>query len=399
MTDGPIRGVYLGPEGAPYEGGQLLHNLLLFGRLCKALGIQVTPHRMIEVAHALEHIQLGKKTDFYHTLRAMMVSRHRDFEMFDEAFNEFWQRPAENYMNLNLQSLGEKRRQKKTQFLPPVGSSPAEDDPSADSVPIDPSMLAIVPTFSQQEMIRYKDFAEMTGAELSEAQKLMAQLPKSLGFRRSRRFKSGQGRQINLRQLVRKNMRYFGEPIHIATRGPKLKPRPFILICDISGSMERYTRILLHFIHSLASTMFQVESFTFSTKLTRITRHIRHKSVDHALNEVGIQVKDWGGGTRTGDSLHEFNFQWGRRVLGRGAIVMLITDGWDRGDPDLLHREMERLGRSAYRLIWLNPLLAAPEYEPLTRGALAMLPHVDDFLPINNLASLEMLMEALEKLK
>lgn len=398
MTQGPIRGVFLGEEGEPYDGGQLLHNLLLFGRLCKALGMQITPHRMLEVAHALEHIQISRKTDFYHTLRSMMVSRQRDIEMFDEAFTEFWQRPAEDYMNLNLQSLGEKRRQKKTQFLPPTGSSPAEDDPNTSSVPIDQLMLGIVPTYSQQEAIRYKDFAEMSGVELDAAKKLMAQLPQALGFRRSRRFKSGQGSQINQRQLVRKNMRYFGEPIHITTQVPRQKPRPFILICDISGSMERYTRILLHFMHSLASTMFQVESFLFSTKLTRITRHIRHKSVDHALNEVGLQVKDWGSGTRTGDALKEFNFRWGRRVLGRGAIVMLITDGWDRGDPDLLRQEISRLGRSTHRLIWLNPLLAAPEYEPLTRGALAMLPHVDDFLPINNLASLEMLMKALEKL-
>jgi hypothetical protein len=177
----------------------------------------------------------------------------------------------------------------------------------------------------------------------------------------------------------------------LPTRAPKVKPRPLVVLCDISGSMERYTRILLHFVHTLANSMYQVESFAFATRLTRLTRAVRHKSVDVALKECGATVSDWGGGTRTGDALRDFNFKWSRRVLGRGAVVLLITDGWDRGDPQALKREAERLQKSCHRLIWLNPLLGSPVYEPLTRGAQAILPYADDFLPVHNLASLETL--------
>ncbi|KAB2857778.1 MAG: VWA domain-containing protein, partial [Anaerolineae bacterium] len=205
----------------------------------------------------------------------------------------------------------------------------------------------------------------------------------------------GSGDQLDLRHLFRENMRYAGELIDLPTRVPTFKPRPLVMICDISGSMERYTRLLLHFVHTLSQSIYQVESFVFSTRLSRITRIIRRKAVDRALAEVGITVKDWGGGTKIGEALHTFNYQWARRVLGRGAVVLLITDGWDRGDPDVLRNEIERLQRNCHRLIWLNPLLGSPDYEPLTRGAQAMLPYADDFLPVHNLASLENLAKEL----
>jgi uncharacterized protein with von Willebrand factor type A (vWA) domain len=385
--------IYLGPEDSPfpYEGGHLLHNILLFGRLCRALGMDITPNRMIEVTGALEFVQLARKSDVYHTLRALMVTRQRDLELFEEAFNLFWQRPVEEWSTLDLQSLGERRRQKKTQFIPPPESSP-DNEPTGDGKPaVDPQLLAIVPTYSQQEVLRHKDFADMTGDEIATARQMMERLPWSLGVRRTRRFKPGKGQHLDLRRSFQHNMRYAGEPLGWPTRTPKIKPRRLVLLCDVSGSMERYTRLLLHFIHTLSSTQYQVESFVFSTHLTRITRPIRHKSVDTALQEVGTSVNDWGGGTRFGDALHTFNYQWGRRVLGQGAVVLIITDGWDRGEPELLRSEAARLQRSCYRVIWLNPLLGAPEYEPLTRGSQALLPYVDDFLPVRNLANLEML--------
>lgn len=385
--------LYLGPEGTPYEGGKLLHNLLLFGRLCHALGMSVTPNVMIEVAHALEYINLGRRQDVYDTLRAMIVTRQRDLKTFDEAFRLFWQRPTEEWSTLDLSSLGEKRRQKKTQFLPPPEATPSDDNSEGGN--FDPSLIAIVPTFSTQENLRYKDFSEMSGEELAEAKRIMEHLPWSLGARETRRFEVGAGRQLDLRRSFRRNMRYAGEPLVLPNRRKKIKPRPLVLLCDISGSMERYTRLLLHFVHTLASSIYQVESFVFSTRLSRVTRQLRHKQVDTALREVGQSIKDWGGGTRIGDSLHSFNYTWARRVLGGGAVVLLITDGWDRGEPDLLRAEAERLQRNSYRFIWLNPLLGSPEYEPLTRGAQAMLPYVDDFLPVHNLASLETLARAL----
>jgi len=388
--------IFLGPEGTPYQGGKLLHNLMLFGRLCKVLGMDITPNRMIDVAHALEYIDLWRKQDVYHALRALIVTRKRDIALFDEAFENFWKRPTEGWTELDLKSLGESRRKKKTQFLPPPDAAPDEQDEQP-KPPVDSQLIAMVPIYSTQEALRHKDFAEMTGEELLLARRVIARLRWSLGVRETRRFRPGKGQQIDLRRVHRQNMRYGGEPIKLVTRAPKIKPRPLVMICDISGSMERYTRLLLYFMHTLAQSIYQVESFVFSTHLTRITRPIRHRSVDDALQEIGTKVSDWGGGTRTGDSLYNFNYHWGRRVLGRGAVVILITDGWDRGDPDLLRYEMARLQRSCYRLIWLNPLLGVPDYEPLTRGAQAMLPVVDTFLPVRNLANLEMLVKELWK--
>lgn len=394
-TNQTINSVFL-PEGDEYRGGNLQHNLILFGRVCRALGMNVTPNRMMDVARALEYIQLGEKKDFYYTLRSHLVAHPKELEYFDEAFDIFWRRPTEGFTTLDLQYMGEERRKKKTQFLPPLASTPADDDAVE---AIDMSMVAIVPTYSKQQRLMNKDFAEMTADELEMAKRVIQKMPDSLGMRKTRRFEVGKGRQINMRRLMKDMIRKQGDITEIPTHRHKEKPRPVILICDISGSMERYTRILLHFMHTLAGSMYQVESFLYSTEITRITRQIRQKSVDNALEDIGQTVKQWGGGTMTGESLHAFNWTWSRRVLGRGAVVMIITDGWDRGDIPLLHTEMTRLKRSCQRLIWLNPLLDAPEYEPLTRGAQAMLPYVDDFLPITNLSNLDAIVKALQDLK
>lgn len=396
----PIKGLYLGTEQdpRPYEGGQLLHNLLLFGRLCRALGMDVNQERMMDAARALEHVGLAHKNDVYHALRAIIVTRQRDLELFDKAFREFWRRPAEGYTTLDLRSMGEQRHKRKTQFLPPLGSEPDAGD-APDKPAVDPTLLTIVPTYSSQSALRNKDFAQMTGEELDVAKLAMAHFPRSLGLRRTRRYQPGKGVLLDARRAFRLNMQYAGEPVEQPTRRRRLKPRPLVLLCDISGSMERYTRVLLHFAHTLANSLYQVESFVYSTTLTNITHPIRQKSVDLALREVGLQVRDWGGGTKTGEALRIFNYQWGRRVLGRGAVVLLITDGWDRGDLDLLRLEAARLQRSCHRLIWLNPLLAAPDYEPLTGGAQALLPFVDDFLPVRNLANLETIVRELRNVE
>lgn len=397
--DPPVNSLFLGPADAPYDyqGGKLTHNLILFGRVCRALGMNVTPNRMMDVARALAHIQLGRKQDFYFALRTHLVTHPREFAYFDEAFDIFWRRPTDGFTTLNLQSLGEERRKKKTQFLPPLASTPSEN--GSDSKELDPAMIALVPTYSREERLRHKDFAEMSAEELEMAKRAIAKMPESLGMRRTRRFENGKGRQINMRRLMKDVIRKRGDITRLPTHRRKEKPRPVVLLCDISGSMERYTRVLLHFMHTLAGSLFQVESFVYSTDITRITRQIRQKNVDDALEDVGQAVLQWGGGTMTGECLHRFNWVWSRRVLGRGAVVLLITDGWDRGDIPLLHREMERLRHSCRRLIWLNPLLDVPEYEPLTRGAQALLPYVHDFLPITNLANLEAIVKALNNLK
>lgn len=384
-------------------GGHLLPNILLFGQLCRALGMIVTPGSMIDVARALEHIELGKKWDVYHTMRALMVTNPRDFSLFDQAFRLFWKQPGgSGGLDLRLVYTPADKR-KPMQFLLPPDAEPAKKPEIGDSLQPDNNWIALIPTYSTIESMRYKNFGEMDGEELAQAKAALARLPRLIPIRRTRRRHAGKGVRVDPRRSMRRMLRYAGDPIELTTVERRTKPRPIVLICDISGSMERYTRIFLHFMHALCASTTRVESFVFSTRLTRITRHIRRRhpsgaaklSVDSALNEVGLLVTDWGGGTKTGDALRTFNYRWSRRVLGRGAIVLLITDGWDRGDPELLRREADRLARSCHRLIWLNPLIGAPGYEPLTRGAQAMLPYVDDFLPVRNLANLEALVKAL----
>lgn len=323
-------GGYLGPEGTPYEGGKLLHNLLLFGRTCKVLGMDISPNRMIEVARALNFIGVGRKQDFYHTLRALMVTRQRDLALFDEAFDLFWRQPDEGWISINLQSPNEPDRRPRKPRVRPMPEAGRDEDPSDGEMPIpDREVVVLMQTYSQQEVLRHKDFGEMTGEEIAQARQLMARLRWGLGVRKTRRYVPGKGERLDPRRALRRNLRFAGEPLEFPTRSHKIKPRPLVLLCDISGSMERYTRLLLHFMHTLANSIYQnqVESFVFSTRLTRITGPLRHKSIDVTLKAVSASVKDWGGGTRIGEALHEFNYRWARRVLGRGAVVLLITDG------------------------------------------------------------------------
>ncbi|HTP11189.1 MAG TPA: VWA domain-containing protein [Anaerolineae bacterium] len=374
------------------ENGHLLHNLLLFGRLLRGLGLDVNLGRMIDLVHALDYIEVGRKADFYNTVRSLLVHRREDIPLFDEAFEAFWRKPADGWTTLDLRAMGERRRLRRPLFSwpplrqPPAASESQDRQPSSDEPPV----VQVTLTYSVREVLRHKDFAELTSTELEAIKELMAELVWQFGKRRTRRKRAGRGPLLDLRRTLRYNLKYGGEVIEWAYREPKVKPRPLIVIADISGSMERYTRLLLHFIYSLTAGLDQpVESFVFSTRLTRITRQVRGRDVDLALREVSRSVQDWSGGTRIGEALKTFNFDWGRRVLGHGAMVLLISDGWDRGDVDLLRVEMARLQRNCHRLIWLNPLLGSPEYEPLTRGMQAALPYIDDFLPVHNLASLE----------
>ncbi|GAB4577918.1 MAG: VWA domain-containing protein [Anaerolineales bacterium] len=359
---------------------------------------------MIDLIHALAHLEIGHKSDFYYAARTLLVHDREDLPLFDQAFDMFWKKPVDEWITVNLGGMLPKRRPPRPLTAPPPLSEEGDDDPNRDPNAREPEqpLLLVTRTYSAQERLRRKNFADLTGEELDAVKKMMRDLTLHLGERRTRRLRPGQGQQLDLRRTLRHSYKTGGEVMTWATREPKHKPRPLILIADISGSMERYTRLLLHFIYGLAQAKAHVcaqpvEAFVFSTRLTRITRALRHKNVEQALHEVSDTVHDWAGGTRTGDCLKTFNFDWGRRVLGRGAIVLIISDGWDRGDPDLLSKEMARLHRTCHRLIWLNPLLGSPVYEPLTRGIQAALPHIDDFLPVHNLASLEHLAKHLER--
>jgi len=274
---------------------------------------------------------------------------------------------------------------------PPLKEEPPQNDDSTSSSGQELSIIEVTRTYSDRELLRHKNFAEMSAEESEAVKQMMSHLLWNVSERKTRRHRIGKGhRLIDMRRTLRQSLRSEGEIINWSYREPKSKPRPLIVIADISGSMERYTRLLLHFIYGMKAALRQpVEAFVFSTRLTRITRPLQIRDLDLALKNVGLLVHDWAGGTRIGESLKTFNFEWARRVLGRGAVVLIISDGWDRGDVDLLKREMARLKRNCFSLIWLNPLLGAPDYEPLTRGIQAALPNIDHFLPVHNLASLE----------
>ena len=366
------------------NSGHLLHNLLLFGRVLRGLGLPVPGGRMLDVVRALDHVGLRRRTDFQATLRTILVSRQRDLAVFDEAFQVFWRPPKSDWTTRDLRSLGEQRRYRRPQIAPP-----ADPDSDGDGSGPNEDQVDLTRTYSAREVLRTKDFADFNGDEISEAKRVITELAWELGQRRTRRWVHGSGARLDLRHALRSNLRYGGELLELPRLQRKEKTRPLVLVCDVSGSMERYTRMLLHFIHGVSGSLGNVESFLFATRLTRITGQLEHRSVDEAVRKVSQTVPDWAGGTRIGETLRVFNLKWARRVLGWGAIVLIISDGWDRGQPDLLRREMARLQRSCHRLIWLNPLLGSSSYQPLTRGMQVALPLVDDHLPVHNLASLQ----------
>jgi len=378
--------------------GALLHNLLLFGRVLRSLGLDVNPGRMIDLVTALEYIPIGSRTDFYYAARGLLVHRRDDIALFDEAFEIFWRSRGRELTSLDLRALGERRRYRKPKFVPPPLREASSTSSSSDSNMEDdqPPVIQATLTYSEREVLRRKDFGDLSSAELDSVKALMAEIVWRVRERRTRRLRPGRGRLLDLRRTVRRNLRYGGEILNWAEREPKVKPRPLVIIADVSGSMERYTRLLLLFTYGLAKALEQkVEAFVFSTRLTRITRQLKDRNLDRALREVSRVVPDWSGGTRIGEALRVFNFEWGRRVLGGGALTLVISDGWDCGDPAVLSEEIARLQRSSRRLIWLNPLLGSVDYQPLTRGIQAALPYIDDFLPVHNLASLSDLAEHL----
>jgi uncharacterized protein with von Willebrand factor type A (vWA) domain len=364
--------------------------------MLRALGIPVRPAQVVDLAESLRHIDIGRREDFKHAARALLIQQREQIALFDRAFDLFW-RPhssaALGAVDLNQLRQRNQERKKRQQWVESAGQGQNNSQESADEPQIDK-----VYTFSELEVLRRKDFAALDEDELAAIKRLMARLHWRLEPRRTRRtVRTHRGAQIDLRRTLRQSLRSGGETLRLAHRERKVKPRPLVLICDISGSMERYARVLLQFIYVVTSRYEQVESFVFGTRLTRITRQLRTRDVSRAMDEAAHAVEDWAGGTRIGEALKRFNYDWGRRVLGQGAVVLIISDGWDRGDIDLLGREMDRLHRSCHRLIWLNPLLGAADYQPLVRGIQAALPHIDNFLPVHNLVSLEQLVETLRR--
>ncbi len=374
-----------------------LKNLLLFGRLLRLMGLDVGASEMIDLTHALALIDVGNKQDVYQTTRAILVRRHEDYPLFDQAWRAFWRQPTDPTMQ-RLEMIADPRLLPKPLRLPQSRFGAGEEGEPRDEEAVEVHALQ---SYSANEVLRRKDFSSFTWEEVQQAKQLMQRMQWRVGERRTRRRRPiDTGEYLDLRRIVRGNLRHGGELLALAWKRRKTKPRPLVILCDISGSMEQYTRMLLHFVHTISSgfDFDKVEVFLFSTRLTRITRQLTFKDVDDALDAVERQVEDWGGGTRIGVAIHQFNFRWARRVLGRGAVVMMISDGWDRGEPEQLAKEMERLQKSCYRLIWLNPLIGSEGYQPLTQGLQAALPYVDDFLSVRNLNSLEQLGRTLSEI-
>lgn len=381
----------------------MLHNILMFGRLLRAIGLDLDTRGVSDFVRSLDWIRISRRREFYYAARCLYVSRREDLALFDEAFDWFWQLRVgrDKEMQLDVRRLEDRLRLSVDRSELSKDLRPEKVNQGKLGEPEDgqPQVKHSTFTYSPNEMLRRKDFGELSEDELREVKQLMAKLAWRLGERRSRRWRPGKARQVDFRRTLRRNMRNEGELLDLARRQLKMRPRPLVVIADISGSMERYTRLLLHFIYALRISLDSgVEAFVFGTRLTRITRRLRSRDVEGTLKEIARSVPDWSGGTRIGQALKTFNYEWTRRVLGHRAVVLLISDGWDRGDIDLLRNEMARLQRSCHRLIWLNPLLGSAEYEPLTRGIQAALPYVDDFLPVHNLASLEELADQLERL-
>jgi uncharacterized protein with von Willebrand factor type A (vWA) domain len=390
-------------SGVTAPGGQLLGHLLRFGQLLRLMGVDVSTRQILDLVTALEFISISERPDFYCASRALLVNRREDYLVFDQAFSLFWRVESEKQED-GIPGRDEKSRRLRLPSQQAIQDSSSEDRGDDDwngTMPGDeepgegqPDAMMI---YSPDEVLRQKDFGEMSWEEIQEAKKAMASLEWRLGERRTRRSRPRHKGRLHLRRVIRDNLRHGGEPLTLAFRQRVSRPRSLVVMCDISGSMERYSRMLLHFVHALTHGLVDttVEAFVFGTRLTRITRHLRCKDVDESMDELGEVVHDWSGGTRIGEALKTFNFQWARRVLGRGAVVLIISDGWDRGEPELLTTEIARLQRSAHRLIWLNPLLGSKEYEPVQRGMAVALPYVDDFLPVHNLNSLMKLADVL----
>jgi uncharacterized protein with von Willebrand factor type A (vWA) domain len=399
-----------------YEPGPtLLRRSLRFGRLLRANGIKVTSSQVFDFVHATEHIGIQNRRIFKEAAEACLVTRGEDREIFSILFDHYWrpkrvadeqQDQLPNFADQQMEQLegfedaeGDEGDGESQMGEGMEGLAMDEDSDSGDIGDAEDSELESILTYSASEALRTKDFSEFTQEELEHARRLMKRLKWEIGMRRSRRkIASPKGRYVDARKTMRRSLQTAGVPLKISQRKVKFKPRALIVICDISGSMDRYSRLLLQFIHTIENDMAKVEAFVFGTRLTRITRVLKKRPIDEAITRVSKEVQDWAGGTRIGESLQSFNHEYARRVLRNGAVVLIISDGWDRGDPQLLGNEMMRLQRSCYRLIWLNPLLGSPRYQPLTRGMQAALPFIDDFLPVHNLESLELLAEHLSSI-
>lgn len=383
------------------DGSRLAANIMHFARVLRRAGLPAGPGRTLDAIRAVEAVGIERRDDFYWTLHAAFVSRRDHRDLFDQAFHVFWRNPQllERMMSMVLPALRYEPGMPREELSPRIAEAmnpqgdghnytPPED--REDDVKIDAAM-----TWSGRETLQAMDFEMMTNDEVEAAKIAMRAMRLPVRPVKTRRFRPDPvGRRADMRATLRASLRGPGS-IQLQRRSRRRRPPPLVVLCDISGSMSRYSRMLIHFMHGVTNDRDRVSCFLFGTRLTNISRQLRNRDIDAALRDVGEAAEDWSGGTRIGDCLDTFNRDWSRRVLAQGAIVLLITDGLERDDTGRLSTTMERLAKSCRRLIWLNPLLRYDAYEPRARGAQAMLPHVDEFRPVHNLESLTQLAAAL----
>ena len=376
--------------------GQMADNVIGFARALRVAGIPVGPGAIIDAMNALQLIDIGSRNEVFTALEAIFVKRHEHALIFAQAFDLFF-RAAEDWKQM-LDSVPLPDHAKKK---PPPASRRVHEAFSQTQMTETPQTQAeeVRLSVSDKEILQKKDFAQMTAAEIAEVTRAIANMKLPQAELRTRRYRpDARGLKLDMRRTLRGSLRTGGDIVDIRKLGRIDKPAPIVALLDISGSMSEYTRLFLHFLHAITDARKRVSVFLFGTRLTNVTRSLRARDPDEALASCSAAVEDWAGGTRIASSLHTFNKLWGRRVLGQGAIVLLISDGLEREADARLAFEMDRLHRSCRRLVWLNPLLRYGGFEPKAQGIKMMLPHVDEFRPVHNLKSIEGLIEALSSM-
>ena len=385
-------------EAEPASGGVLAQNIIHFARALREAGVPLGPGAVLDALAAVESAGVGNREDFYTTLHAVFVKKHEHTLLFDPTFEIFWRRKG--FVEKLLAMMSPQARPDKPKEKADPGATRVSDalfKPPADDEKVAPLLdLDARLTMSPDEILQGKDFAQMSAAEIAQAKALIARFVLPEDRTPTRRFApDGRGARIDPRRSFRRSLRG-GGAIDLTFRSAVERRPPIVALCDISGSMAEYTRLFLHFLHAVGESR-RVKTFLFGTRLTNVTRSLCWRDPDEALARCAGQVADWSGGTRIGASLRRFNRDWSRRVLGQGAIVLLFTDGLERDGVEALGPEMERLHKSSRRLIWVNPLLRFDEFSAKAQGIRAMLPHVDEFRPIHNLASMAELCRALSR--